>query len=116
MRARAAAPALCTPLSQPLQPWWLLLLLWGAAGCVQIMKSDEDVRMISAEAPVLFAKVCACALCNTASHGCIQIPRQRRRPDSLPLHHAAGATAWLACTSACMHCCHPPPRCLLTGM
>ncbi len=23
----------------------------------QIMKSDEDVRMISAEAPVLFAKV-----------------------------------------------------------
>lgn len=24
---------------------------------VQIMKSDEDVRMISAEAPVLFAKV-----------------------------------------------------------
>ena len=29
----------------------LLLLL------LQIMKSDEDVRMISAEAPVLFAKV-----------------------------------------------------------
>lgn len=26
--------------------------------CVQIMKSDEDVRMISAEAPVLFAKAC----------------------------------------------------------
>lgn len=25
--------------------------------CLQIMKSDEDVRMISAEAPVLFAKV-----------------------------------------------------------
>lgn len=25
--------------------------------CTQIMKSDEDVRMISAEAPVLFAKV-----------------------------------------------------------
>ncbi len=24
---------------------------------LQIMKSDEDVRMISAEAPVLFAKV-----------------------------------------------------------
>ncbi len=27
-------------------------------GGVQIMKSDEDVRMISAEAPVLFAKAC----------------------------------------------------------
>eukprot|EP00882_Tetradesmus_deserticola_P029631 GHRQ01033211.1.p1 GENE.GHRQ01033211.1~~GHRQ01033211.1.p1 ORF type:complete len:190 (-),score=43.86 GHRQ01033211.1:177-707(-) len=26
---------------------------------LQIMKSDEDVRMISAEAPVLFAKVCS---------------------------------------------------------
>ena len=25
--------------------------------CLQIMKSDEDVRMISAEAPVLFARV-----------------------------------------------------------
>ena len=25
------------------------------------MKSDEDVRMISAEAPVLFAKVCSCS-------------------------------------------------------
>lgn len=25
--------------------------------CEQIMKSDEDVRMISAEAPVLFARV-----------------------------------------------------------
>jgi len=31
---------------------FLLLLL------LQIMKSDEDVRMISAEAPVLFAKAC----------------------------------------------------------
>lgn len=28
------------------------------AHLMQIMKSDEDVRMISAEAPVLFAKVC----------------------------------------------------------
>jgi len=25
---------------------------------MQIMKSDEDVRMISAEAPVLFARAC----------------------------------------------------------
>ena len=31
--------------------------------CLQIMKSDEDVRMISAEAPVLFAKVKATTLC-----------------------------------------------------
>ena len=30
--------------------------------CLQIMKSDEDVRMISAEAPVLFAKVNATTL------------------------------------------------------
>lgn len=30
--------------------------------CVQIMKSDEDVRMISAEAPVLFAKARAISL------------------------------------------------------
>ena len=29
-----------------------------SASLLQIMKSDEDVRMISAEAPVLFARVC----------------------------------------------------------
>lgn len=33
---------------------------YGKCPCVQIMKSDEDVRMISAEAPVLFAKVRCC--------------------------------------------------------
>lgn len=31
---------------------------------LQIMKSDEDVRMISAEAPVLFAKVKGLTLCS----------------------------------------------------
>jgi hypothetical protein len=36
------------PATEGLYPCLLLL---------QIMKSDEDVRMISAEAPVLFAKV-----------------------------------------------------------
>lgn len=34
---------------------------------LQIMKSDEDVRMISAEAPVLFAKV-------RGQVGCMQDP------------------------------------------
>ena len=42
---------------------------------LQIMKSDEDVRMISAEAPVLFAKVLLrfCALhltCNNDASAC----------------------------------------------
>lgn len=32
--------------------------------CLQIMKSDEDVRMISAEAPVLFAKARAISSLN----------------------------------------------------
>jgi hypothetical protein len=35
---------------------------------VQIMKSDEDVRMISAEAPVLFAKVLSIACMSFAWH------------------------------------------------
>lgn len=42
-----------------------MLVGWLAADSdksLQIMKSDEDVRMISAEAPVLFAKVCAITL------------------------------------------------------
>ncbi len=34
----------------------------------QIMKSDEDVRMISAEAPVLFAKVLVTACTSFAWH------------------------------------------------
>lgn len=39
-----------------------------ACSCAQIMKSDEDVRMISAEAPVLFAKVHrACCWTTTCS-------------------------------------------------
>ena len=37
------------------------------ASLVQIMKSDEDVRMISAEAPVLFAKVRLLACCSVCS-------------------------------------------------
>ncbi len=36
--------------------------------CLQIMKSDEDVRMISAEAPVLFAKVLVTACMDFAWH------------------------------------------------
>ena len=32
-------------------------MLSDVCGWLQIMKSDEDVRMISAEAPVLFARV-----------------------------------------------------------
>ena len=35
---------------------------------LQIMKSDEDVRMISAEAPVLFAKVLVTACMSFAWH------------------------------------------------
>jgi len=47
----------------------------------KIMKSDEDVRMISSEAPALFAKACemfileARALAPAARLGCIALPR-----------------------------------------
>ena len=41
-----------------------MLCCGGESWCwMQIMKSDEDVRMISAEAPVLFAKVRSCSRC-----------------------------------------------------
>lgn len=49
-RRRAAATCLLPLLKQDLDS----SVCWHF---VQIMKSDEDVRMISAEAPVLFAKV-----------------------------------------------------------
>jgi hypothetical protein len=39
---------------------------------MQIMKSDEDVRMISAEAPVLFAKVRS-SRCAAVAAGLIQL-------------------------------------------
>lgn len=45
-----------------------------SACCAQIMKSDEDVRMISAEAPVLFARVRIPALHDERT---AKIPAQR---------------------------------------
>lgn len=43
-----SAPSVLSPQQHPDRP----------APAAQIMKSDEDVRMISAEAPVLFARAC----------------------------------------------------------
>lgn len=54
---------------------------------VQIMKSDEDVRMISAEAPVLFAKVGDMHATGSPSPSC-----------KLP---AAAAACWRAAVISC---------------
>lgn len=45
----------------------------------RIMKSDEDVRMISAEAPVLFAKACEMFILELTIHSNSQAEKQKRR-------------------------------------
>ena len=58
---------LCTLLLSEDSPYFANCTHSAHLSRLQIMKSDEDVRMISAEAPVLFAKVCKAA-CHTAGH------------------------------------------------
>jgi nuclear transcription factor Y gamma len=45
----------------------------------RIMKSDEDVRMISAEAPVLFAKACEMFILELSLRGWGEAERAKRR-------------------------------------
>lgn len=45
----------------------------------KIMKSDEDVRMISAEAPVLFAKACELFILDLTIRGWVHAEDSRRR-------------------------------------
>ena len=45
----------------------------------RIMKSDEDVRMISAEAPVLFAKACEMFILELSLRGWGEAERLKRR-------------------------------------
>lgn len=45
----------------------------------KIMKSDEDVRMISAEAPVLFSKACELFIIELTHRSWIHAIENRRR-------------------------------------
>ena len=45
----------------------------------RIMKSDEDVRMISAEAPVLFAKACEMFILELTLRSNAEAEKQKRR-------------------------------------
>ena len=82
----------------------------------QIMKSDQDVRMISAEAPVLFARACECFILDLTLRAWSVAQVGRNSPL------AAGAVAvgqWcagsgaeaVAAAAAVMRCAHVPSPC-----